>query len=499
MGNNPSGAGSRRSIAGNAASLFGAHFLAKALSFGLILVLPRVVPDAELGDYFVAIALTNLLGVLAELGMRDPLIRELHLHADRSARTLGVAVGVRAALSVLVLIACGAAIRLQGYPPRLAAMVWLLGGAEVCNGLAQVFHLLFRARERLDYESACVVAERAGAALVGGALVVSGAGGMVLFCAVALGAAILNLLLSVGAATRFARFAPRFSVSEWRDFFSLLLPFALANVLSLLYFRLDMILLREWSPLGAQAVSWYGVAYSWVMAPTIFAGAVMAAAYPAIARYAAANDAVSRAALSGVYSRAWTVLLATGAPFSVGMFLCAPALGAWYPSDRYPPGTIDRALWALAPVCGLSFLSAIVSNTLRAANRRRAIVGLVAATAALNILANAWAMPRYHHVGAGWALVASEAFFVVAGAVCVRVLVTRWTGTAFLVRVGGAIAVFGAVLWALAPYGLLVRATAAGAVYVGALFALRVVRREDLTLRPPPDTGAADGSSWRIE
>ncbi|MBM3216298.1 hypothetical protein FJZ36_15465, partial [Candidatus Poribacteria bacterium] len=341
----------RKSLAQNALSLFGAHFIGKVLSFGLIVFLPRFVSDEELGAYFVANAVTSLVGVLAELGMRDPLIRELHLRPERSAETLGVAFAFRATMSLVVLATCGLAVWVGGYTGLLANLIWLLGGAEVFNGFAQLFYMVFRARERMDYESICVLVERATVVGIGGGLVAAGTGRMSLFGAVALGAAVANAAIAGGYVIgRFSRFGPSFAWSRWRWFVGLLGPFALANILNLIYFRIDTILLERWSARSHQAVAWYGIAYSWVMALTIFPGAVMGAAFPHLARLSAPDAGGDASdALAALYRRAWKVLLSAGVPIAVVTATCAPRLMRFfYPAELYPPGTVDAALRILA-------------------------------------------------------------------------------------------------------------------------------------------------------
>jgi O-antigen/teichoic acid export membrane protein len=441
-----------------------------------------------MGHYFVAVAVTRLLGILSEFGMRDPLIRELHLRPDRMAQTVGVAFAFRLTMSLPVLVGCALVIRWGGYSPELASLVWFFGGAEVLNGLAQVFYMLFRARERMDYESLNVALERGMVAVIGGGLVALGVGRMELFGAVALGAAVVHLLVSGGLAVgKFTRFRLHFDRTAWKGYLALLLPFAAANILNLLYYRLDTLLLKAWSAKGTQAVAWYGIAYSWVMALTIFPGAMMGAAFPHFARTSAPDaDARAHHALAVLYTRSWKLMLTVGVPVAITTSLCATKLmGFFYSTSLYPPGTIDGALRVLAWVEGLLFLSAIVSNVLRAANRRKAILLLIALTTLVNVGANAWAIPRYHHVGAAWSLVVSEAFFVLVGSSIIRLRLARWTEWRFLPRLLLAWSAGTLALWWAMPLPLAVQAPIAGGVYCAAVYLLRIMRREDWTLRVP--------------
>jgi O-antigen/teichoic acid export membrane protein len=478
----------RPSILRNASVLLQAHLASRLLSLVALLVLPRHVDPDELGFYFVAIAVANVLGSFAEFGMRDPLIRELHLRSKDAARTLGVALGIRATFSLGVLGGCWVVVEARGYDTPLATMIWLLAGAEIGNGIARVFHMVFRARERLGYESALVLMERALTLVVGTGLVVAGVGGIKLFCVVALSAGAVNMVVSGSLASgRFVRVAPRFAPSAWRPFLVLCAPYAVANILNYVYLRSDQILLGEWGAGGSEAVAWYGIGYSWVAALSVFPGALMAAAFPRFASLSeAGGSAATRRDLTTLYTQTWKVALAMGLPAAVFIAICGGKLmRALYPMDVYPPGSIDASFRAMALYAGLIFPATIISNSLRAANRWKAVVVLVCVALVVNIAGNAWAMPRYGHVGAAWARGVSELVFVALGAGYSFRRLTRLSeyrfvallGAACVGLVGALLALEAAPVWIQAPVGAL--------VYAGLLVMLRPVRRSDLNFGAP--------------
>ncbi|MAF12588.1 hypothetical protein CMK11_19240 [Candidatus Poribacteria bacterium] len=478
----------RPSILRNATVLLQAHLVSRALSLVALLALPRYVTPSELGFYFVAVAVTNVLASLAEFGMRDPLIRELHLRPGDAARTLGVAFGIRATFGLGVLGACWVVIEVSGYDAPLTTMIWLLAGAELGNGLARACHMVFRARERLGYESALVLMERGIALVIGAGLVMLGMGGMALFCVVALAAGVTNMVVSTLLVSgRFMRFAPRFGLSAWRPFLSLSAPFAIANILNFVYLRSDQILLGRWSAEGAEAVAWYGIGYSWIATLSIFPGALMGAAFPRFAALTqAGGDGDTRRALSTLYTQTWKVALAMGAPAAVFVVICgAKLMRALYPAGAYPPGTVDASFQALALYGGLIFPTTIVSNSLRAANRWKAVVTLVCVALMVNVGLNAWAMPRYHHVGAAWARGVSEIVFVALGtAYSIRHL-SRLSEYAFVMRLVAASVGLAGTLRGLDAWPLWIQLPAGVAVYAGLLALLGAVRMSDLDFGGP--------------
>ena len=398
----------------NTSSLFSAHLIGRLGSLVItIWLMPRYFTESELGGYFVAIALTNLIAILTELGIQNPLIREMTLHPQQTRHYLGNALIVRVILSIVaygIMIISGISL----YPSIIVKMIVFLGLAEIANSLAQLYRCVFRAHEEMKYEALTVIAERGAFLVIGGGAILRGYG-LVPVCQVMLAAGCINLILSVGL-TRL-RFTPlRFQPS--RETVKVLmrqaLPFAVGNLFNLLYFRVDAIMLSKLSSEGVDANTWYGLAYTIVNAFTILPGAfMMGAMFPVLSR--AWEREKGRFPGAYTFGMRWMVL--SGLPLAVGLSLLSPEITAvLFPT--YAPsevGKIATALQWLSWAGGLIFVTTAVQAVLRATDKRRAFSVLMGATALLNICLNIYLIPRYSHVGAAKAMVMSEAFLLIFG------------------------------------------------------------------------------------
>ena len=398
----------------NTSSLFSAHLIGRLGSLVItIWLMPRYFTESELGGYFVAIALTNLIAILTELGIQNPLIREMTLHPQQTRHYLGNALIVRVILSIVaygIMIISGISL----YPSIIVKMIVFLGLAEIANSLAQLYRCVFRAHEEMKYEALTVIAERGAFLVIGGGAILRGYG-LVPVCQVMLAAGCINLILSVGL-TRL-RFTPlRFQPS--RETVKVLmqqaLPFAVGNLFNLLYFRVDAIMLSKLSSEGVDANTWYGLAYTIVNAFTILPGAfMMGAMFPVLSR--AWEREKGRFPGAYTFGMRWMVL--SGFPLAVGLSLLSPEITAvLFPT--YTPsevGKIATALQWLSWAGGLIFVTTAVQAVLRATDKRRAFSVLMGATALLNICLNIYLIPRYSHVGAAKAMVMSEAFLLIFG------------------------------------------------------------------------------------
>ena len=398
----------------NTSSLFSAHLIGRLGSLVItIWLMPRYFTESELGGYFVAIALTNLIAILTELGIQNPLIREMTLHPQQTRHYLGNALIVRVILSIVaygIMIISG----IWLYPSIIVKMIVFLGLAEIANSLAQLYRCVFRAHEEMKYEALTVIAERGAFLVIGGGAILRGYG-LVPVCQVMLAASCINLILSVGLTRlRFTQLRFQPSRETVKVLMQQALPFAVGNLFNLLYFRVDAIMLSKLSSEGVDANTWYGLAYTIVNAFTILPGAfMMGAMFPVLSR--AWEREKGRFPGAYTFGMRWMVL--SGFPLAVGLSLLSPEITAvLFPT--YTPdevGKIATALQWLSWAGGLIFVTTAVQAVLRATDKRRAFSVLMGATALLNICLNIYLIPRYSHVGAAKAMVMSEAFLLIFG------------------------------------------------------------------------------------
>ena len=420
----------------NTSSLFVAHLIGRLLSLVLtLLLMPRYFSEEELGSYFLAMFITNLIASVTELGMQAPLIREMTLHLQQARHFVGNALMIRLLLSVVAFGLMVGSGYLLGYPPFTLQLIQLLGLAEIFSSIAQLFRCVFRAFERMKYEAFTVVAERLVIVLVGGWLILRGIG-LASFRIIVLIASVLNLLLCVGIVLKkLTSLRFQFNLAIWRTLMCQAFPFAFGNIFNLIYFRIDTVLLSKLSPDGVAANAWYGLAYTIVNAFTILPGAFMGAMFPVMSR-AIVADSLHESADDDfrpiyTYALRWMVLI--GIPFTVGMATLSTEISlTFFPT--YGQTTIAPALGLLSWSGGLIFLTTVIITVLRAADKSRAFTFLMGTTALLNIGLNFILIPRFSHVGAAATMIISEGYLFIAGFIYISRKISKPIQTGFVIK-----------------------------------------------------------------
>lgn len=419
----------------NTSTLLGAHIIGRLGSLVLTLwLMYQFFTENELGGYFVAIALTNLIASLTELGIQNPLIREMTLNLSQTRHYLGNALLVRLVLSVVaytLMIVIGI---ILWSTSTIVIMVVYLGLAEIVNSIAQLYRCVFRAHEEMKYEALTVLAERGLLFFVGGGAILLGYN-IVNVCQVWLLAGCLNLVLSIGF-TR-ACFTPLGFEPSRQMIVTLMqqaLPFAVGNLFNLVYFRIDAIMLSKLSPDGVDANTWYGLPYTIVNFFTILPGAfLMGAMFPVLSRlYVNKRDRLPQA-----YTFAMRWMVICGIPLAIGLATLSHEISnlLFY---KYTPDTIEKiatALQWLSASGGMVFLSTVVITMLRAADKRRVFSILMGTTALLNIVLNFVLIPRFNHIGAAIAMVISEVYLLIIGCSYISKRIAKLTEIGFIFKV----------------------------------------------------------------
>lgn len=479
------------SIIKNTSFLLIAHFAGRILTFILTIILPRYLTNSfdDLGRYFTALWLANLLAALTELGLYTPIIREVAADRSKAAKIISNALVIRLFLTIFVFITLAILAKFV-YSSDMTPIIYLLGISESISALTQLFWRIFRAYERMEFEALSLILERAIIFSAGLAMVII-SHSIIAFCIVALGASIINFIVTLSIMLwKFSR--PSLKFLDFKLCSYLLkqaLPFALSGALSTVYLRVDGLMLKQILGEGGNlAMGWYGTGYNFVMSLTILPGAFMGAVFPVMSRmFSSSADA-----LNFLYTKSLKLMLIIAFPIAIGgTFLADNIVLILYPADHFSIqdqealGLIMEILiWAGA----LTFLNFVFITIFRAANKRRAFLIIMTASLSANVISNLTLIPVYRHIGPAISMVISESILMVSGLWYVHKYVCKLDEFGFIIKsafASGGMAVL-LFLWKYmldfsesVPVGLII--CIAIISYFAFMLALRGINREDIS------------------
>jgi O-antigen/teichoic acid export membrane protein len=385
-----------------------AEVLGKALGLGVTLALARKLGPEAWGGMQWALAGAGFFAVLADFGLGSLVTRELALAPEAERRAwLLAAWRLKGGLWALALLLfAGLELFSHGHRADLLLPAALL---TVALSLGDFSGSLYSGFERLDLDFQWGFASKFIQALAAlGALALGlGVPGILLSMAGAawLGWAVNGARLwRLSYAGTLSAVGPKVAALRRG-----LWPFGLVSVLTVIYVKVDTLLLGHIA--GLQAVGVYQSAYKWFEALAFVPAAFIAAAFPSLVR--------SHHEAEGPAKRwkAYLAMAALGAVATAFLFAWAPLL----PRLLGPAyGGAPPLLQALAWGCLVLFPNYVLVNLLIAARQQSRVLIGAALAVAFNIGGNLWLMPQYGALGASWMTAATEAIIFAAAALSLR-------------------------------------------------------------------------------
>ena len=433
----------------------------KVLAVLLVIYAARQLGTAGFGTYAFLLTLLNIFYLITDFGLGTLTTRDVAREPAEEGRYLGNVLFLRFALALIAaagMIATAAVVQPAPAIVKLAALLALSlffpGGVDTCSAI-------FYAHQRMELPAGVgVIATMLRVGISLGALA-AGAGLTALLVIYTAAAAVqfVLLLILLGMHMSF-----RFSLTWtfWKYLLGQAFPLALANLFSVVYFRVDTIMLAALA--GQEAVGLYNAAFRLLeftlMVPAYYVGAI----FPVVSASQAAHP--QRFLL--IYRRSFKYMLIAALPMAVGASMLSPSLVDVLYGREYAASVPVLAvlMWSLVFIAVNSFNAPY----LIAMGRQRTVTLLTAFGMVLNIALNAWAIPRWGIMGAAWVTLAAEAVTILLYfAALARPLALKFRMLRHAVRPLAAVGVMALVLRFTLTWDLGFQVFAAACVYLAVL------------------------------
>ena len=450
------------------------QFLQMALALAVVPVATRSLGDEQFGVYALAGALMYFVYLLNDLGLNTYFTREVARDLSAAPRWFANALAVKlvtVVLSALLMAALWLIPSLHG-EARWAVAVFC--GYGVLSSFFQLSFALFRAYERMGYETFLLVAEKIITSGLGMALLVQGYG-LLAFCSVFVLGGCISVILSLWIVQK--KFFPVRLAFDWqfsRGVLSKALPFGLSMFLVTIYDRVDILMLSAMT--NAQAVGWYAAAYKLLSLTNLVPTILVTALFPALSREAAlGSDEAAR-----IFTKGLKYLVFLALPMIAGATLLAEELVVFMFGTDFKNAA--PALRILSWVSGILFLNVFLATLLTAANHQKKLVFVQIAGLLANLSLNYILIPKYSIAGSALATVITEGLILSLCMVFALIRITRLLEFSFIPK--AFLATAGMVVFCMfaRDYNLLFVLVGATVVYFALLYALKGFRFNELLL-----------------
>ncbi len=413
--------GSRARLLRNMVVLAGSQVVTWTMSFAWTLVIPRALGPASMGLLVLNWSAIGVITVLAGLGTKVLLVREIAADRSRAPQLLGAAFYLRAMLLLPALGVTLLYVRVGGFDSQRTLFIVLAYAATVVVLFTEPVQAAFQGIERMEYLALGDVLIKTLGAVGAILLVLLGHGALSLVVlALALNGAVL--VLYVPLIRRYVRLDLRFRWPSVVRLFRDSMAFWAFAVFFTLYLWIDAILLAVLAP--SEVLGWYGL-------PTKLFGTLMFVPIIISTAWLPRLSAAFRRSPSAFWSTARPALemvLLLSLPIGVGAALvAAPLINLLYGRgyEQSIPVFIVLACTSIP-----MYLNIVVNQVLVASRRQNVwtlvMVGASIVNPALNLLLIPHFQRANHNgaIGAALALLLTEALIMCAGLTLVRKVLT---------------------------------------------------------------------------
>jgi O-antigen/teichoic acid export membrane protein len=461
-------------IARNIASLLLSRLLNIGIGFFFWVFAARMLGGAAYGRFLYVTALVGIVAVIADFGLDNLVVREVAKDKTQGGKYLGNVLITKFLLSLLVMISVYI-FALMKHSPRetsLALTIWV--SSILFSSTKKTLWAYSDAFEHIEYRAILSIIVDVFKTGLGLLVLLNGLGVIPLIM-------VCFLAEIVGVIVSFALVTKRFGAPDWKfdlefskSLMSLAYPFVLLGLLSMIYLRIDILML-EWMK-GDEASGWYGSAYKIIEALMFVSESFMISLFPVMSRfYKTSKDSLYR-----VYEKSFTYLLILGLPLAMGVSILADRFILLIYKEEYINSipVLRILIWSLA----LTFINAPYGRILIVINRQLEWLLVGAINTVLNIALNLILIPRFSYVGAGVATLITE----FTGFMLLYYLVSRYLYRINPLKLSWkpilSVLVMGAYLYGLREASLWILIPTSAIIYVVTLTLLKGLGEDDLSI-----------------
>ena len=378
-----------------------------ALTFVLYALIGRIVGPERYGIFTSANALAGILAFFILFGFADLLSREVAADSKKGLQSTSTFLFIETVNCLLVLLCLWPIARALGFEGSDILVCYLVVVAIGGRCAKQTLRAAYRGLGQFRQETISVTIERS-------ALFVFSCAALWMTRSLLWVVGIMALIRVADTLYWFFFLKRKESLTSpvtskrIRRSFAMAYPFAISGVLWILYYQVDILMLKALAP-TAQQVGFYGAAYSIIEIFSALPRVIFSVSFPRLTKcYAQTPEQLPQKIKQSA------LLLIVGVlPFvTAAGFAQTLLIKLTYGADYLPA---ISALSLLLPSLIMKMFASLGSYIFQATRREKLLPFVLLATVCLNVAVNALLIPQFGAIGAAIATLLSEVAFAVVG------------------------------------------------------------------------------------
>ena len=371
-----------------------------ALSWVLLIILPRFLGDAGFGKLFLGLSYSMVLGALMNMGVNNYLIKQVAIlnpdaasPAEKSSNDaalrelLGNVFALKIMLSVAAYALLACLVFIFPYDPLTRQVILIICAASCISNLGMTAGGVFHGLESMLQPNLALIVEKTVATAGCTVLLLLGYE-LIPICFVYVAAAAANSAVSLYLLARRVRFKLIWDKNYLKQLLIGGVPFLVWIVFGEIYVRVDVLMLSFLT--RDSVVGWFGAAFR-IYATLLFVPHMLnTVVFPPLARLGA--DTTNNVSFSQAACRVMNLLLSVAFPISAGVFtVAAPLVLLLYGEGPFTNSIVSLRIFSgcILLVC----VDVLLGSVLIARGKQKQWSYMAVIAAVFNPLMNLWMIP----------------------------------------------------------------------------------------------------------
>jgi O-antigen/teichoic acid export membrane protein len=380
--------------------------------FLLALVVSRQLGPALFGVFSFLTAVVVSANGFSNLGLDTWMVREVTKAPTQGKLYLSNILGLKIGTSMVTLVLVFLISRMTDLPQATLSLLWILSISLLFNTISQTLWHYGNCFKEFIYHSVLWAVSNIIKAGFGVTLVLLFDELEPLVWGVVVAEAVSLVLSFCVVHNRFGPLVPKFRIEVWKDFLVRSAPIALGMIFSVLYFRLDIVMLQLMTE--EKMVGFYSAAYKLFEVAVVLPHSFMLVLFPTLVEEYHSN----RSQFKSRFKKALVIYSLIGGSIALTLWSFSYEIITLIYGDKFLPSidVLDILSWAIL----LFFVNFLLSNILIASGMERINTWNLLGATVLNVILNLALIPLYGGIGSAWATLFCEIVLIAALSLQIR-------------------------------------------------------------------------------
>ena len=380
--------------------------------FLLTMVVSRQLGPDLFGVFSFLTAVMVSANCFSNLGLDTWMVREVTKNPSQGKQHLSNIIGLKIGTSLITIALIFMVFRTTSLPQTTLNLLWVLSVSLLFNTISQTLWHYGNCFKEFFYHSVLWAASNIIKAGTGIAMVLLFHELEPLIWGIVVAEAIALIISFCVIRNRFGAFVPEFQFIVWKSFLVRSAPIAMGMIFSVLYFRLDIVMLQLMT--GEKIVGFYSAAYRLFEVAVVLPHSFMLVLFPTLVEGYHSDQSQFKSR----FKKAIVLYFLIGVCIALVLWGFSHEVIRVIYGDKFllSADILDILSWAIL----LFFLNFLFSSLLIASGREKVNAWNLVGATVLNIVLNLTWIPRYEAIGAAWATLLCEVMLIAALSIQVR-------------------------------------------------------------------------------